>query len=167
MHVLISALSDLTNLSWTLILDEFKDYSDSYVKIIQKEILENGLANRVVFVNPTHNNISDYMNASDVIVIPSVSTNTWSEQFGRVAVEGLACGKLVIASNSGFLPYIIKDKGILFEQNNVFELRNYLRNFIIDYDMSKEVGLSMDRHLYAQKNFSLDIQYNLMKNIIN
>jgi glycosyltransferase involved in cell wall biosynthesis len=43
----------------------------------------------------------------DVLVLPSHSTPTWKEQFGRVIVEALWCGVPVVGSDSGEIPWLI------------------------------------------------------------
>ena len=47
----------------------------------------------------------------DVLVLPSRSTRTWTEQFGRVLVEALSCGVPVVGSDSGEIPWVIKTTG--------------------------------------------------------
>ena len=64
--------------------------------------------------------IAIVMNLLDILVVPS-----WTEPFGRVAVEGMAAGCAVIASNSGGLTEIITDNvdGILVPPRDVQTLR--------------------------------------------
>jgi glycosyltransferase involved in cell wall biosynthesis len=47
----------------------------------------------------------------DVLVLPSLSTPTWEEQFGRVLVEAMWCGVPVIGSDSGEIPWVIESTG--------------------------------------------------------
>jgi glycosyltransferase involved in cell wall biosynthesis len=49
----------------------------------------------------------------DVVAVPSLDTPSWIEQFGRVAVEAMASGAVVVASSSGALPEVVGDAGIL------------------------------------------------------
>lgn len=54
--------------------------------------------------------LAQLMNQHHLLVIPSVCP----EPFGIVALEGLACGCVVIASNAGGLPEAIGPYGVLF-----------------------------------------------------
>jgi len=47
----------------------------------------------------------------DLVVLPSLTTSTWAEQFGRVLVEALWCGLPIIASDSGALPWVVELTG--------------------------------------------------------
>jgi glycosyltransferase involved in cell wall biosynthesis len=47
----------------------------------------------------------------DVLVLPSRTTPTWKEQFGRVIVEALWCGVPVVGSDSGEIPWVIESTG--------------------------------------------------------
>ena len=59
----------------------------------------------------------------DVLVLPSRSTPSWVEQFGRVLVEAMACGVPVVGSSSGEIPNVIGDAGLVFPEGDVDSLR--------------------------------------------
>ena len=62
--------------------------------------------------------------ACDVIVVPSRSTASWKEQFGRVALEAMLAGCVVIAYRSGALPEVLGDGGVLVEEGDIAGLRS-------------------------------------------
>jgi glycosyltransferase involved in cell wall biosynthesis len=61
----------------------------------------------------------------DVLVLPSRTTPTWVEQFGRVLVEALWCGVPVVGSDSGEIPWVIKSTGggLVVREGDAAELR--------------------------------------------
>ena len=71
-----------------------------------------------------------YYQVMDTLVLPSRTTRTWKEQFGRVLAEAMACGVLVIGSDSGAIPEVIGNAGIIFREGNVEELQSHLLNLM-------------------------------------
>jgi len=53
----------------------------------------------------------DLYQQMDVLVLPSRTTRTWAEQFGKVLCEALLCGTPVIGSSSGEIPWVIDATG--------------------------------------------------------
>jgi len=58
-----------------------------------------------------HEQMASAYASFDVLVLPSRTTPTWAEQFGRVLVEALWCGVPVIGSDSGEIPWVIEATG--------------------------------------------------------
>jgi glycosyltransferase involved in cell wall biosynthesis len=57
-----------------------------------------------------------------VLVLPSRTTPTWKEQFGRVLIEAMAYGVPVIGSDSGEIPQVIGKAGIIYPERNIEKL---------------------------------------------
>ena len=121
-HILIQALEKLKAYDWSLMMDHFDSYASEYNQVIDRLLKRSGLQERVVYVNPSHSEIGRYMNAADVVVVPSLATSRWKEQYGRVAAEALACGCTVIASDSGALPELLNGHGLLFREGDIEQL---------------------------------------------
>jgi len=60
-----------------------------------------------------HDKVPDYLNSMDLLCAPSQTTPIWREQLGRMLIEAFACGVPVVASDSGEIPYVVRDAGII------------------------------------------------------
>ncbi len=160
-HILIGALQQLKNRDWQLMMDHFDEYASDYHREVKKAISASGIDGQVIFVHPDHVEIAAYMNAADVIVVPSVSTPAWKEQYGRVAAEGMACGTTVIASDCGALPELINGHGLLFREGDTAALMALLEKFLAGEPESIPPVTSIAR--YAKEQLSIYRQKNIME----
>jgi glycosyltransferase involved in cell wall biosynthesis len=60
-----------------------------------------------------HDRVPAFLNAMDLLAAPSQTTPGWREQFGRMLVEAFACAVPVLASDSGEIPYVVDDAGVI------------------------------------------------------
>lgn len=60
----------------------------------------------------------------DVLVLPSLTRTNWKEQFGRVLVEAMASGVPLIGSDSGAIPDVIGEAGLIVPEGDVNALAN-------------------------------------------
>jgi glycosyltransferase involved in cell wall biosynthesis len=158
-HILIPALGELKQYEWQLMMDSFDPSTSTYHQEVNRLLEQSGITDRVVFINPSHTQIAAYMNAADLILVPSITTPAWKEQYGRVAAEAMACGKIVIASNSGALPDLLNGHGYLFEEGNVTALKN-----MIEKTWSGDVQLSeLSIASYAKADLSIQKQKAVME----
>jgi glycosyltransferase involved in cell wall biosynthesis len=58
-----------------------------------------------------HASVGDVYAMSDLTCVPSRTTATWEEQFGRVLVESLAHGVPVLATATGSIPWVVGETG--------------------------------------------------------
>jgi glycosyltransferase involved in cell wall biosynthesis len=68
----------------------------------------------------------------DALVLPSVSRPNWVEQFGRVLIEAMASGVAVIGSDSGEIPNVIGNVGLIFPEGDALALRDALAGLFAD-----------------------------------
>ena len=163
LEILLEALEKIKMQDWVFLMDEFSDYKDPYILNIKGLIKKYDLESRIIFVNPTHNNIQNYINAVDLVVLPSISTKIWIEQYGRVISESLACGKHVLVSSSGHLPDLVSNFGEVFREGDVHDLTKKLNNLLLkDFISSPNEKGSV----YAHENLSINKQTEIFKNTL-
>lgn len=96
--------------------------------------------------------IVEYYNAMDVMIIPSRTTSEWKEQFGRTIIEAMSCGVPVIGSNSGAIPEVIGEAGLIFKEGDVEDLASKIVKIIEEGHLREELiarGLQRVREKYT------------------
>jgi glycosyltransferase involved in cell wall biosynthesis len=89
---------------------------------------ELGIAERVSFLNqiPSTEMPGQYREM-DALAVPSLTTPTWKEQFGpRATVEAMASGVPVVGSDSGAIPNVIGDAGLVVPEGDIEALAGAL-----------------------------------------
>ena len=101
-------------------------YGDGVLKEqLQEMIVQKGL-DAEIHPLVSYEQVPRLYAAADIVVYPSL----WPEPFGRIPLEAMAAGKLIIASNIGAIPEIVPAGGILFPTGKVEELRQELQRQI-------------------------------------
>ncbi len=67
-----------------------------------------------------------FLNSIQVLVLPSLDRANWMEQFGRVLVEAMACERVVVGSDSGAIPLVVGDAGLIVPQADAAALARAL-----------------------------------------
>ncbi len=94
---------------------------------LERQVAREGLGARVAlagYADPE--DLPEIYRRYDVVVVPSLETPGWVEQFGRVAVEAMASGVAVVCSRSGALPEVVGQAAWLVEPGDVGELHGAL-----------------------------------------
>jgi glycosyltransferase involved in cell wall biosynthesis len=138
LHLLLEALASIKDEPWQFLVDHFSDYQTDYTRELQVKIEALGLADRVVYFDAKHDEMPHFMNAADIVVLPSLSTPKWKEQYGRVLPEAMACGKVVIGSDSGAIPELVGAFGHIVPEGDVPALATKLRELLRRSDLKAE-----------------------------
>jgi len=166
-ELMIKALQPLQQYQWHLLMDDFDVYASTYTQEIHRLLNETGIISRVVFINPSHFEIGGYMNAADIVVVPSVAVPHWKEQYGRVAAEAMACGRLVVASDSGALPELLGGNGMLFPEGQVAALQELLEGLLAN-NAARTRSFPIEQTAeYARRELSIQKQQQVMMTAFN
>ena len=91
-----------------------------------------------------------FYHSIDVLAVPSRTLPNWKEQFGRVIIEAMACGVPVIGSNSGEIPSVIGDAGLIFSEGDADALADCLAFLAQDADLRSALGYKGRQRVLAQ-----------------
>ncbi len=152
---LVDALASLKDKSWKLLLIG----RGALQSELMNKAAENNFQNRIILVESVpHDEVFKYINLMSTLVLPSETTYKfktltsagWKEQFGHVLIEAMACQVPVIGSNSGEIPHVIGDTGLIFPEGNVKALADCLSQL-------------MDKSEFAEKLAEMGYQKAMIK----
>ena len=98
----------------------------------EKEYFDGNLEN--VYFTGSRTDVEDIIPSCDLLVLPS-----FTESFGLVLIEALACGKPVIGSNVGGIKEIITDDvGLLIDPNDSEDLTKAIDRILTDKNLMEK-----------------------------
>ena len=144
--VALSALNNLKNYPWKLIIVGVGIEKNNLQKFVNK----NNLLDRVIFAEPVVQ-VEKYFEQASVLLMPSV----W-EGLGVVVMEAMTGARLVLASKTGGLVELIKEKetGFLAEPKNITDWEVKLKNIFENKDQCQQLAINAQK--YAKENFGVE-----------
>jgi glycosyltransferase involved in cell wall biosynthesis len=134
-HLLIEALSTLPDAALAVLGDGPEREQ------LQRQAERLGVHQRVRFVGAVESNqMACWLAGLDLLVLPSLHTKGWVEQFGRILVEAMSCGVAVVGTNNGEIPNLIADAGLTFPENDVGALTAAIRRLLDDKALRSDLG---------------------------
>lgn len=88
-----------------------------------------------------HDDVPQWLSAMDVLAAPSQTTSKWREQFGRMLIEAFACGVPVVASDSGEIPHVVGDAGVLVAERNATAWTSALARLLQDAALRRDLSV--------------------------
>lgn len=162
-YLAIKAFQILINDGYDAYLKIIGDDDNSYADYLKGLVTDCGLDSRVEFAGFV-NDPNTIKFQQDICLVPSLS-----EAFGRVTIESMASGMVVVASDSGASNELIKDgvNGFLFTSGSVESLTEILKK-VIDTDTADLNRISLNAKLESKKYTSgcaAEKIYNIIENI--
>ena len=116
--------------------------SGNYTDILTKKVATTGIKDQVKFMTALkQEELPAFYSLMDILVLPSHTTQSWKEQFGRVLVEAMVCEVPVIGSSSGEIPNVISDVGLVFPEGDEKALSNCIERLMDDEALREEFAL--------------------------
>lgn len=149
--LLLQALSDLPG-EWRLRILGSGPQKGRLESLVQ----ELGLIGRVAFDPPIPSpGMPDYYRGLDLLVLPSRTRSNWKEQFGRVLIEAMATGVPVVGSDSGEIPHVIGDAGLIFPEDDALAFREAIEEIMGDERLRQRLAQAgrervLERYTQAQ-----------------
>lgn len=111
---------------------------------LRELVLKLGLGVQVHFMGPLRGELlAREIARHRVMVVPS----QWEEPFGIVALEGIACGCVVVGTDGGGLPEAIGPCGLLARRGDVVNLASQIERALVDVDGQKAMSTAARDHL--------------------
>ncbi|QVL33789.1 glycosyltransferase family 4 protein [Telmatocola sphagniphila] len=146
LRVLMNALDGLTG-DWRALfvgngdmLPELRKWSEDHGDKIR------------ICTDVTHDQVPPYLNAMNVLCAPSQTMPNWKEQFGRMVVEAFAAGLPFIGSDSGEIPFVVGDTGIIVGEKDEIGWTKAIADLLGDPIKQRE--LSEQGRQRAQEEFA-------------
>jgi L-malate glycosyltransferase len=142
---LLKALVNIKDKPWKLLLLGRGELQEEILKIAT----ENNIREKLIIVESVpHNEVANYINVMNTLVLPSETTYKfktltavgWKEQFGHVLIEAMACKVPVIGSDSGEIPHVIGDAGLIFPEGDDWDLSHCLKQLIENPNLVHDLG---------------------------
>lgn len=155
------ALSELPYVPWKWLL-----LGRGYLQPTLMELAAKwGIKERLIWVESVaHDQVPSYINLMNCLVLPSENNNQfktltsvgWKEQFGHVLIEAMASKVPVIGSNSGEIPNVIEDAGLIFPEGDVEALKKCLVSLIEQPELANNLAnLGYERAMNQYTNKAL------------
>ena len=133
---LVEAIAGLSNPVHLLLIGDGPE-KEEVVAAAEKQ----GVSQRVIMLDSIdHRELPHYFNCMDILVLPSLTFPHLKEQFGRVLIEAMSCEIPVIGSDSGEIPNVIGDGGLIFPEGNINALRERIIRLMEDPGDAKQFG---------------------------
>lgn len=129
-----------------------------YRAVLERQVRDECLGDSVTFTSArAPAQVAELMRQMDVLVLPSRRTSVWKEQFGRVLVEAMACKVPVVASDSGAIPEVVGEAGLLFPEGDAVALASCLRRLMESPALRQGLaaqGYTRTMSLYTQERIA-------------
>jgi glycosyltransferase involved in cell wall biosynthesis len=149
---LLDALELIKNEKFVCIFAGYDKKQESYYRDLESKVKEYGLFQKVRIIGVVKDMPALY-SLSDIVV----SASTLPEAFGRIAIEGQAMERMVVATNHGGSCETVRngENGWLVDSDDVEGLANILKE-LLNIDAKRRESVTKNARKNVERNFSMD-----------
>lgn len=125
---------------------------------IEKRISRLGIEKQVKLATFPYSQMPKVHRLADVLVLPSIPTREWQEQFGMVLVEAMSTGVPIVTTMSGSIQEVVQDAAYLIQPGDTLALFKALKELEQNEGLREELiakGLrrsrTFDRELVSRR----------------
>jgi len=123
---------------------------------LERQVRELALSDQVVFAGAQpQKKLAELLRQHEIMVVPSL----WQEPFGVVALEGAACGCVVLGSDGGGLPEAIGPAGLTFRRGDAADLAVKLAHLLTHREEWPQYCQSAAGHLAKHQPRQVAMRY--------
>lgn len=123
---------------------------------LRKLASELGLGQQMAFAGQKSGDaLAEILNQHRILVVPS----RWAEPFGIVALEGIACGCVIVGSEKGGLKEAIGPCGLTFVNGDTGALASQLKRLLAEPELQSRLRQHADEHLAKFKSDAVVAAY--------
>jgi glycosyltransferase involved in cell wall biosynthesis len=123
---------------------------------LRKLASELGLGQQMAFAGQKSGDaLAEILNQHRILVVPS----RWAEPFGIVALEGIACGCVIVGSEKGGLKEAIGPCGLTFVNGDTGALASQLKRLLAEPELQSRLRQRADEHLAKFKSDAVAASY--------
>lgn len=124
--LIMEVLTQIKSRPWSFLALGSGPYREKLLAWADRE----GLRDRVKVMLVNHDEVPQFLPAMDVMIAPSQTRSFWKEQFGRMIVEAFASGVPVIGSDSGEIPRVIGEAGLVLPEADCKAWQEAIESFL-------------------------------------
>ncbi len=101
----------------------------------------------------------------DILVVPSLTIPTFKEQFGRVIAEAFSCGIPVVGSDSGSIPEIVGEEGLIYPERSPQALSDRILELYANQALYRQLSANAIKRF--ERYFSVEASAKRLASIFN
>jgi len=150
-EALVPILDERNDVKWTII------GSGNMSSLLKQEAADRGVEESIDFKGTVpHEQVPQILRGSNIYISHAVDISRWEEFFGVANLEAMACGLPCVVTNSGSIPYVIREEGIakMVSQRDTVAIRETITELIESSGQRERMGKRAKK--FVEREYSVE-----------